>query len=57
MITGEEVNAYDAYLVFLNGLIMGVHTKPKQLVEKVYMYMCIYTYYVYLYMCICMMLI
>lgn len=34
MMTGEEVNAYDAYLVFLNGLIVGVHTKPTQLVEK-----------------------
>jgi hypothetical protein len=32
--TGEEVNAYDAYLVFLNGLIVGVHTKPKQITEK-----------------------
>ena len=34
MMTGEEVNAYDAFLVFLNGLIVGVHTKPTQLVEK-----------------------
>ena len=35
MMTGEEINAFDAYLVFLNGLIVGVHTKPAQLVEKV----------------------
>ena len=33
--TGEEINAFDAYLVFLNGLIVGVHTQPAQLVEKV----------------------
>jgi len=35
MMTGEEINAFDAYLVFLNGLIVGIHTKPAQLVEKV----------------------
>lgn len=40
MMTGEEVNAYDAYLVFLNGLIVGVHTKPTQLVEKGERYDC-----------------
>ena len=40
MMTGEEVNAYDAYLVFLNGLIVGVHTKPTELVEKGECYIC-----------------
>jgi len=35
MVTGEEVNAGSTYLVFLNGLIVGVHERPNDLVEKV----------------------
>lgn len=35
MLTGDEVNAPDTYLVFLNGLIVGVHTRPNELVGKV----------------------
>ena len=35
MLTGDEVNAPDTYLVFLNGLIVGVHTDPNLLVTKV----------------------
>ena len=33
MISGEEVNS--SYLVFLNGLIIGIHCRPNDLVEKV----------------------
>jgi hypothetical protein len=47
---------YDAYLVFLNGLIIGVHTKPKQLVKKVYMYIyiciCVYIHIMHIYICV-----
>jgi len=35
MLTGDEVNSPDTYLVFLNGLIVGVHTNPQKLVSKV----------------------
>jgi DNA-directed RNA polymerase III subunit RPC2 len=35
MFTGEEVNAADIYLVFLNGLIVGLHARPEELVSKV----------------------
>jgi hypothetical protein len=35
MMTGEEINAHNAFLVFLNGLIVGLHTRPTVLVEKV----------------------
>ena len=29
MFTGEEINAAPTFLVFLNGLIFGVHQRPK----------------------------
>ena len=35
MFTGEEINAASTYLVFLNGLIIGVHQRPNDLVERV----------------------
>jgi DNA-directed RNA polymerase III subunit RPC2 len=35
MLTGEEINAQSTYLVFLNGLIVGVHERPIDLVDKV----------------------
>lgn len=35
MITGEEINAPSTYLVFLNGLIVGVHERPIELVDNV----------------------
>jgi len=35
MFTGDEINAPAAYLVFLNGLIVGLHSRPNHLVEKV----------------------
>ena len=35
MLTGDEVNAPDTYLIFLNGLIIGIHTRPIDLVAKV----------------------
>lgn len=30
--TGQEIHAEDSYLVFLNGLILGVHKRPRELV-------------------------
>jgi DNA-directed RNA polymerase III subunit RPC2 len=33
MMTGNEINALGAYLVFLNGLIVGAHTQPRYLVK------------------------
>jgi len=35
MFTGEEINAVSTYLVFLNGLIIGVHQRPNILVERI----------------------
>ena len=35
MLTGEEINAPSTYLVFLNGLIVGVHERPIALVDNV----------------------
>ena len=35
MFTGDEINAPMAYLVFLNGLIVGLHCRPQILVTKV----------------------
>ena len=35
MLTGEEINAPSTYLVFLNGLIVGVHERPIELVDNV----------------------
>jgi DNA-directed RNA polymerase III subunit RPC2 len=35
MFSGDEINAPDVYLVFLNGLIIGAHSRPNELVEKV----------------------
>jgi DNA-directed RNA polymerase III subunit RPC2 len=35
MLTGEEINAYSTYLVFLNGLVVGVHERPTDLVNKI----------------------
>ena len=32
MLSGDEINAPDTYLVFLNGMIIGVHARPKYLV-------------------------
>jgi DNA-directed RNA polymerase III subunit RPC2 len=33
--SGEEINAPSTYLVFLNGLIVGVHQRPNDLVDKI----------------------
>jgi DNA-directed RNA polymerase III subunit RPC2 len=33
-LTGHEINSLQAYLVLLNGLILGVHTRPKELVSN-----------------------
>ena len=35
MFTGDEVNAPDTFLVFLNGIIVGIHARPNELVAKV----------------------
>ena len=35
MVTGDELNAPDVYLIFLNGLIVGAHPRPHVLVHKV----------------------
>ncbi|EEC49608.1 predicted protein [Phaeodactylum tricornutum CCAP 1055/1] len=32
--TGHEINSHQAFLVFLNGLILGVHTRPRELVRN-----------------------
>jgi DNA-directed RNA polymerase III subunit RPC2 len=34
MLSGNEINAKGAYLVLLNGLILGAHTRPHQLVKS-----------------------
>ena len=33
-LTGHEINSKKAFLVLLNGLILGVHTRPKELVKN-----------------------
>ena len=33
-LSGHEIHSQQAYLVLLNGLILGVHTRPKQLVRN-----------------------
>ena len=35
LLTGDEINSPNAYLVFLNGLIVGIHSRPQVFVEKV----------------------
>ena len=35
MLTGEEINAPSTYLVFFNGLVVGVHERPAVLVDNV----------------------
>lgn len=35
MLTGDEVNGPSTYLVFLNGLIVGIHNRPIVLVSQV----------------------
>jgi DNA-directed RNA polymerase III subunit RPC2 len=35
MLTGEEINGPLTYLIFLNGLIVGAHSRPLHLVDKV----------------------
>jgi len=35
MLTGEEINAPSTYLVFFNGLVVGVHERPTVLVDNV----------------------
>jgi DNA-directed RNA polymerase III subunit RPC2 len=32
--TGNEINSKQAYLVLLNGLILGVHTRPREMVRN-----------------------
>ena len=32
MLTGKEVNAAAAYLILLNGLILGAHLRPHQVI-------------------------
>mmetsp|Transcript_19096 Transcript_19096/g.26877 ORF Transcript_19096/g.26877 Transcript_19096/m.26877 type:complete len:1397 (+) Transcript_19096:48-4238(+) len=34
MLTGHEINSTNAYLVLLNGFILGVHTRPRRLVTQ-----------------------
>ena len=34
-LTGEEINGPSTYLVFVNGLIVGAHANPRELVFKV----------------------
>ena len=33
LLTGNEINSTKAYLVFLNGIILGAHTRPRYLVK------------------------
>ena len=33
-LTGHEINSIGSYLVFLNGLILGVHTRPHEFVQN-----------------------
>jgi hypothetical protein len=35
MLTGDEINSPSSYLVFLNGLIVGVHIRPHAFVKQV----------------------
>lgn len=35
--TGEDIHAKDSYLVFLNGLILGLHKRPQELVDSLRM--------------------
>lgn len=39
MFSGDELNAPDVYLVFLNGLIIGAHSRPVELVHKVNLFL------------------
>jgi len=32
MMSGEELNSEDNYLVFLNGMVLGIHSDPKTFV-------------------------
>ena len=34
LLTGEEIHCKDVHLVFLNGLIVGVHTQPTEFVSR-----------------------
>ncbi len=36
MLSGDEINAPHVYLVFVNGLIIGAHSKPNDFVQKVW---------------------
>eukprot|EP00981_Chlorochromonas_danica_P006492 scaffold1403_cov180-Ochromonas_danica.AAC.19 len=35
LFSGEEINARSTYLVFLNGLIVGIHENPNHLVDRI----------------------
>lgn len=35
--SGHEIHSADAFLVFLNGLVLGVHKRPRELVESLRM--------------------
>jgi len=35
LLSGEEINSPYTYLVFLNGVILGVHTRPNDFVDNV----------------------
>jgi DNA-directed RNA polymerase III subunit RPC2 len=35
MLTGDEINAPDSYIVFLNGLIVGISARPTELVGEI----------------------
>ena len=35
ILTGDEINTTISYLVFLNGLIIGIHCYPKQFIMKI----------------------
>lgn len=35
LLSGEEINSPSTYLVFLNGVIIGVHTKPLDFVQNI----------------------
>ena len=32
---GNEINSKDSYLIFLNGIIVGVHPRPNELAKKI----------------------
>lgn len=35
ILTGDEIHSPESYIIFLNGLIVGIHLKPNEFVDKV----------------------